>query len=52
MAKYEVVETSFIGNQLRQPGEIVEHDGEVSDNLKPVEDDKPAKRAAKSDTAE
>jgi len=33
MAKYRVLQTSFIGNKLVQPGEIVDHDGEAGENL-------------------
>lgn len=33
MPKYRVLETSFIGNRLVQPGDVVDYDGEVSGNL-------------------
>ena len=40
MPKYRVLETSFIGHALRQPGEIVDYDGEASSNLfGPVDDE-------------
>ena len=36
MAKYRVLERSFIGLAIVEPGEVVEYDGEVGDNLAPV----------------
>ena len=40
MPKYRVLETSYIGNSLCQPGDIVEYDGEASGNLEgPVDED-------------
>ena len=33
MAQYRVLQKSFINNVLAEEGEIVEYDGEVSDNL-------------------
>lgn len=46
MPKFEVLQKSFIGNRIVEEGEIVDYDGEPSDNLKPV--DKAAKKAAES----
>lgn len=33
MPRYRVVQPSFIGNALVKEGDIVEYEGEVSDNL-------------------
>ena len=44
MAKYEVLEKSFIGDKLVLPGETVDYDGEPGPNLKAV--DKAAAKAA------
>lgn len=48
MAQFVVKETSFIGNSLREPGDIVElpDDTEVSANLEAA--DPPSKGKAKS----
>lgn len=41
MAKYKVLELSYIGNRLVQPGEVVEltfeNGGQPGDNLEPLE---------------
>lgn len=46
MPKYKVLQKSFIGNRIVEEGEIVDYDGEPSENLEPV--DKAAKKAAAS----
>lgn len=38
MAKYRVLETSFIDNKLVQPGDEIEYDGEASANLELIEE--------------
>ena len=43
MAEYKVLVKSFINNSIQEEGEIVEIDGEVSDNLELVQGTKPAK---------
>ena len=40
MAKYRVLEKSFINNAIREEGEIVEYDGEVGSNLELIDDEK------------
>jgi hypothetical protein len=49
MAKYEVLERSFINNRLHDAGSIIEYDGVPAENLKPV--DTSAKAAAKAAAA-
>lgn len=44
MARYEVLEPSFLGTRIYQPGEIFEFDGIPGPNLKPL--DKPAEAKA------
>jgi hypothetical protein len=48
MAKYRVLEKSFINNALAEEGDIVEYDGEVSSNLELV-DDAPQRGRPKKD---
>jgi hypothetical protein len=36
MAKYRVLEKSYINGRIYEEGEIVEYDGEASDNLEPI----------------
>jgi len=43
MATYRVLEKSFIGNAIREEGDIVEYDGEPSPNLELVKPAKPGK---------
>ena len=45
MARYEVLEKSFLNNSIVDVGAEVDYDGEPSANLKPL--DKAAKAAAK-----
>lgn len=54
MATYRVLEKSFIGNAIREEGDIVEYDGEASSNLELVAKAKPAKAAkpAKGDDSD
>jgi hypothetical protein len=40
MAQYRVLQKSFINNALREEGEIVEYDGDPSDNLELVKKSK------------
>ena len=42
MPHYRVLQKSFIGTKLVEEGEIVEYDGEPSDNLELVQAEKPA----------
>lgn len=37
MPKYEVLELSYIGNSLVQPGTVVEYDGKPGRNLRPLD---------------
>lgn len=37
MAKYRVLEKSFINNALYEEGAIVDYDGEVAGNLEPID---------------
>lgn len=52
MAKYEVLETSFINNAIVEPGAIVEFDGEPGPNLKPVKGKKGSAAADAADTGD
>lgn len=47
MAKYLVLEKSFINNGIREEGEIVEYDTRPGSNLKLVEDTKEDVKEAK-----
>lgn len=40
MAKYRVMEKSYINNQLVEEGQVVDYDGEVSGNLEPIKQTK------------
>lgn len=51
MAQYRVLVTSFINNKLVQPDEIVDYDGEASDNLELIPDQAPAQTAKTSKAA-
>ena len=46
MAKYKVLEKSFINNAIVEEGAIIEYDGEASDNLELIKEEKPAKAKA------
>lgn len=48
MPQYRVKVKSFIGNAIRQEGDIVEYDGEPHSNLEPTGKDT-VKRDAKAD---
>jgi hypothetical protein len=37
MARYEVLELSFINDTLVQPGTIIEYDGKPGSQLKPID---------------
>lgn len=45
--KYRVLQKSFIGNALRDEGDIVEYDGEASANLQPLEEPEAKQAKAK-----
>ncbi len=45
MAKYRVLQKSFIGNSMVEEGAVIEYDGIPHDNLEPI--DKAAKAAVK-----
>lgn len=47
MPMYRVLVRSFINNAILEEGAVVEYDGEVSDNLALIEDEKP-KRGRKA----
>lgn len=47
MPKYRVLETSFIGERLVEPGEVIDYEGKAAHNLELVEE-KGAKRAPKA----
>ena len=42
MAKYEVLELSYIGDRLVQPGTVVDYDGAPGRNLRPLDAPAPA----------
>ena len=48
MPKYRVLEKSFINNAIREEGDIVEYDGEASDNLELVKESKGSKKSAEA----
>lgn len=50
MAQYKVLVESFINNSIVQEGELVDYDGEASENLELVKPD-PAPEAPKSSKA-
>jgi len=43
MPQFRVLQKSFIGGRIVEEGELVDYDGETSDNLEPV---KPRKKGA------
>lgn len=51
MAKYRVLQTSFIDNKLVNEGEIVEYDGEAGHNLELIEPEKKAGSKKRTDDA-
>lgn len=52
MAKYRVLEKSFINNTIVEVGEIVEYEGRASGNLELIEEPKPSKSKAKAAPAD
>lgn len=48
MAQYRVLQKSFIGNRIVEEGEVVDYDGDVSDNLELVKKEKGKKAAAET----
>lgn len=46
MAQYRVLQRSFIGNRLVDEGDVVDYEGEPSDNLECI-DDAPSKKGKK-----
>lgn len=57
MPSYKVLVKSYIGNAIREEGEVVEYDGDVADNLEaleapaPVSSSKGKKASPSSDLA-
>jgi hypothetical protein len=49
MAQVRVLQKSYINNRIVEEGEIIEYDGELSENLEPV---KKGKKAAESPSAD
>jgi hypothetical protein len=49
MAQVRVLQKSYIGNRIVEEGEIIEYDGELSENLEPV---KKGKKAAEPPAAD
>lgn len=45
MAKYKVLEKSFINNAIVEAGEVIEYDGEASNNLELIDEKKPKAKA-------
>ena len=45
-ARYRVVQPSYIGEAMRQEGEVVFYDGEPGENLEPLNDAATAAKAA------
>ena len=43
MPQYRVLQKSYVGNRIVEEGEVVEYDGEASDNLELIEQPKQAK---------
>ena len=52
MAKYKVLELSFINNAIVDAGAVIEYDGEPGPNLELIEEAKPAKTKAAEPTSE
>lgn len=48
MAKFKVLETSYINGQIVAPGDIVDYDGVASANLEPIGSPKEVEAAAKA----
>ena len=48
MPQYRVVQKSFINNRIVEEGEVIDYDGEASDNLEPL---KPAKKGKPAEEA-
>lgn len=44
MPQYRVLAKSFINNSIVEEGAIVEYEGEASDNLELIEDEKPKRK--------
>ena len=51
MPQYRVLAKSYIGNRIVEEGEVVDFDGEPSDNLELVEAEKPAKGKKAADAS-
>ncbi len=51
MPQYRVLQKSFIGNRIVEEGEVIEYDGDVSDNLELVKKGKKAAEAPAADTS-
>jgi hypothetical protein len=50
--KYRVLAKSFIGNALREEGDVVEYDGKPGSNLELIQEEKPSKGKGKQEAAE
>ena len=50
MPQYRVLQKSFIGNRIVEEGEVIDYDGEASDNLELVKKGKKAAEAPAADT--
>jgi hypothetical protein len=51
MAQVRVLQKSYIGNRIVEEGEVIEYDGELSDNLELVKKGKKAAEAPAADTS-
>lgn len=51
MAKYRVLEKSFINNTIVEVGEVVEYDGRASSNLELIVEDAPKPKGKKAPAA-
>lgn len=49
MAQVRVLQKSYIGNRIVEEGEVIEYDGELSDNLEQVKKGKKAAEAPAAD---
>lgn len=51
MPQYRVLQKSFIGNRIVEEGEVIEYDGDASDNLELVKKGKKAADAPAADAS-
>lgn len=52
MPQYRVLQKSFIGNRIVEEGEVIDYDGEASENLEPVKKGKKAAEAPAADATD